>query len=200
MLAADRAGGLLRLPGGVALVIRERLIAELHSTAARDRRRRPPADPSAAPSWRSELSRSSPCGSLARGLHAGRDLLLLIDELIRLVEGIFGRRAGAGILVLLQQPLRVLKLLGARDALRASVGVARRGLPHRIRGILQPPRRISEVLTRLPLPLGVTLQLLELARRLFHFVGERTLTRSAAATARLRDWAPRACCCFSCSS
>src|SRR6185295_18041593 len=82
---------------------------------------------------------------------------------------------------LLEQPLGFLELLQRLLGLRAAALVAGRRLPHLVRGILQPPRRVREILTRLPLLLELTPQLLELPRGLLGLVGQLPLRRSAAA-------------------
>ena len=69
------------------------------------------------------------------------------------------------------------RLLG----LRAAVLVAGRGLPHLVGRVLQPPRRVREILPLLALLLELPPQLLELPRGLLRLVGQLPLRRPAAA-------------------
>jgi hypothetical protein len=110
----------------------------------------------------------------ARLVEAGDLLLhvaLLLRERVRLALQVADVLAARRALRLLEQALRVVDRLRRALRLRAAIVVAvRGGLSRRIRGLLEPPLRVREVLALLALALRVAAELLELARGRFEFV------------------------------
>src|SRR5699024_2025910 len=120
----------------------------------------------------------------ARLVEAGDLLLhvaLLLRERVRLALQVADVLAARRALRLLEQALRVVDRLRRALPPPAAVVVAvGGGLARRVRGLLQPPLCVREVLALFALALRVAPQLLELARGRFKFVRQRSLGAAGA--------------------
>jgi hypothetical protein len=169
-LVADGTGGFLKLPRRVTLPTRQRLAPQVVELLLQLRHAVAEAVLLFAELLHLGVARL-PRLLAVHVLDARCNVLLLANKIVRLLHGFFCRLLGTLRLVLIEQPLRLLQALCGLTRLGSAIAAIGCRLTHGRCRLLQPPRRIRQILSLFALPLSLTPQLFELPRGLLYLIG-----------------------------